>query len=405
MIHEYLSFAFNTFRQRRMRTLLTMIGIFIGIAAVVTLISLGQGLEKKVKEQFEKLGTDKLFISPKTAFAPPGSSNVGVLLKKDDWEFIKDLKGIEDSTAFLVAPAKVEFNNEVRFYNAFGLPSEGIRLWRELAGDFDIETGRYLRKGDKFKVVLGSHFLHKKLFSRPVTLGDAITVQGKDFNVVGIWEYIGTRDDDTSITMPLETARELFSIPERVDGIIIRTAKGVDPGSLAETLKKKLRKHKDQEEGQETFSVRTFDEVLRSFTQVLDIVQVVLVALAGISLLVGGIGIMNTMYTSVLERTREIGVMKAIGAKNSDILRLYVIESGCLGIVGGVVGIIIGMGISKGIELFVRKILLFEFITIYFPWYMMLGVIFFSFIVGAASGVLPAINAAKQKPVDALRYE
>ncbi len=406
MLKDYAVLAFNTFRQRKVRTLLTMIGIFIGITAIVTLISLGQGLEQKIEEEFQKLGTDKILIMPKTAFAPPGSSTTGVILTQDDWDFIKKLKEVEESTVYIMSAGKIEFNEQTRFFNVVGSPvDEGRKLWKEMYGDFDIEAGRDLKKGDEYKVTVGNYHVTKNFYGKNINLGNSVSINGYDFKVVGYWEYIGSPEDDKIMVIPIDTAREVFGIPDRIDAIIVRTKQGNEPGKVAEEIKRKLRSHRNQEEGKEDFSIQTFEEVLRSFNKVIGIVQVVLIGVAAISLIVGGIGIMNTMFTAVLERTREIGIMKAIGARNSDIIKLYLIESGFLGMAGGIVGILLGWGASKGTEIVVKKVLLFEFIETYFPWYYSLAVLGFAFVVGIASGVLPAVRAAKQKPVDALRYE
>jgi len=134
-------------------------------------------------------------------------------------------------------------------------------------------------------------------------------------------------------------------------------------------------------------------------------VQAVLVGIAAISLLVGGIGIMNTMYTSVLERTKEIGTMKAVGAKNSDILFIFLFESGLLGLVGGAIGIGIGIGLGEGAEYIASVGLGTNLLQAVFPWYLILGALLFSFLIGTLSGIFPAMQAAKLKPADALRYE
>ncbi len=151
--------------------------------------------------------------------------------------------------------------------------------------------------------------------------------------------------------------------------------------------------------------VQTFEQVMKSFQTIFGMVQAVVIGIVAISLLVGGIGITNTMYTSVLERTRDIGIMKAVGARNSDILKLFMIESGMLGLVGGAVGIMIGVGLSKAVEITISKLYNFVYLKASFPWYLILGALAFSFLVGSISGVMPARQAAKMKPVDALRYE
>jgi putative ABC transport system permease protein len=204
--------------------------------------------------------------------------------------------------------------------------------------------------------------------------------------------------------IPYDTAVSLFELDE-IDILIVQTIEGIDVNTVAESIKKELRDYRNVDEGEEDFRVQTFEQVMKSFQTIFGIVQAVVIGIAAISLLVGGIGITNTMYTSVLERTRDIGIMKAIGARNSDIMKLFLIESGLLGLVGGAVGIIIGIGMSKTVEIAVTKLYNFVYLKAHFPWYLILGALAFSFIVGSISGVMPARQAAKMKPVDALRYE
>ena len=154
-----------------------------------------------------------------------------------------------------------------------------------------------------------------------------------------------------------------------------------------------------------TFSVSTSEQLLETFGDILSVVQAVLVGIATISLLVGGIGIMNTMYTAVIERTKEIGTMKAVGARNSDILFIFLFESGLLGLVGGAIGIGIGIGLGKTAEYIASVSLGTDLLKAVFPWYLILGALTFSFLVGCISGVAPAYQASRLKPADALRYE
>ena len=153
------------------------------------------------------------------------------------------------------------------------------------------------------------------------------------------------------------------------------------------------------------FTILTPEELLNSFGAILTIITAFLISVAGISLIVGAIGIANTMYTSVLERTKEIGVMKAIGARNSDILLIFVIEAGLIGAVGGLIGVLIGIGFSKSVEYIAVHQLGTNLLKAALPWYLIFGCIFFSFLIGAVSGILPARQASRIKVVDAIRYE
>jgi len=178
----------------------------------------------------------------------------------------------------------------------------------------------------------------------------------------------------------------------------------VDSGKLADKIEEKLRRHRGEEEGKETFFVQTFEDAMEMFGNIMNILNGVLALIALISLVVASVNIMNTMYTAVLERTNEIGIMKAVGAKNRDIMFIFIFESGLLGMVGGIAGVILGYLIAKtggGIAAASGVAMLQPF----FPTYLTVGCILFAFSIGAIAGIMPAYRASKLKPVDALRYE
>jgi len=339
MIRDYFRYGITNLLKRRLRSWLTLLGIFIGIAAVVALISLGQGLTKYINDEFEKLGTNNIIIQPRGRFGPGSSGDV--LLTEDDRKVIEKTAGVTSAAGGPLEVVELDFNDQKRFYFGFGMPLGGDegRLMEELFVGYEVEVGRKLKKGDKFKVNLGHYFLDHELFEKNIKLGDKILVNGKEFDVIGFYEIIGNPQDDTNVYIPRDTFPEIFSEDraKEFDFIYAKAAQGVDPEIVRERIEKNLRSHRDVEEGKEDFLVQTSTELIASFLTVLTIVQIVLVGIAGISLIVGGIGIMNTMYTSVLERTKEIGIMKAIGARNKDVLLLFLIESGILGLVGGAI--------------------------------------------------------------------
>ena len=170
-------------------------------------------------------------------------------------------------------------------------------------------------------------------------------------------------------------------------------------------IEEKLRKYKGQKEGEEDFYVQTFEEIMAMFGSVINILNGILVLIALISLFVASVNITNTMYTAVLERTKEIGIMKSVGAKNSDILTLFLIESGLLGLVGGLIGVGVGAGIGKSVEYIALTQLGTPFLQASISLELVLGALLFSFVVGSFSGVLPAIQASRMRPVEALRHE
>jgi len=401
---DYFSLAFNNLKRRKLRSWLTMIGIFIGIAAVVALISLGQGLQGYLTETFEMMGSNKLIVTPGRGmgFGMGGADK----LTSKDLDAIKKTKGVDIVTEMIYGSSLIKFKGEAKPTFVIGLPTdETANIFKEMQG-FEPEQGRDLKEGDKDKVVIG--FLVAKdegFFDNGVNLRDKLIIQGKDFRVVGVMEQIGNPADDSQVYIPLETAKEIFDKEDEIDMVYVQIKTGFEPDEVAENIEKKLRRVRNEKEGEETFSVQTFEQLLETFSNIFAVVQGVLVGIAAISLLVGGIGIMNTMYTSVLERTKEIGTMKAIGAKNSDILWIFLFESGLLGLVGGAIGILIGVGLAKGTEYLATTALGTPFLQASFPLYLIVGALAFSFLIGTASGILPAMQAAKLKPADALRYE
>ena len=401
MLADYTRLALTGIKQKGIRSLLTMMGIFIGIAMVVSLISLGEGLQNAMLEQFEMMGTNVIMVMPGAGIESMFGSAVPVT--EHDVDVIKKTRGVDVVGGLVTKIAKVEYKDEIKYSWVSGFPQDEGRKIIEDMQQMKIETGRDLREGDKYKAIVGYMMAHGDVFEKEVNVGDNIMINDQEFEVVGSLERIGNPDDDSSALIPLETAKELFETDEYIM-IMARAKDGFDSEVVAENIKEELREDRDLEEGDENFAVQTMEQMKDSYMIVIDLVRIFLVGLAAISLLVGGVGIMNTMYTSVIERTSEIGVMKAIGAKNSDVMSIFLIESGILGAVGGIIGCAIGLGISKSVELAVKTQGI-EYLVASTSPVIIFGAIAFAFVVGALSGALPARQAAKLKPVDALRYE
>ena len=403
-MYDYFLLAFTNLRRRKLRSWLTMIGIFIGISAVVALISLGQGLEDAINEQFESIGSDKIFIEERGLQGPPGSgTSQFTKLTTKDIDAISKVNGVKGVAGLLIKTGKVESKDEAQFTFVWGIPLEEEE--KEIVSFFEVEDGRDLKEGDRRKAVVGVRYPEAKVFTKSVGVGDRITIEGVSFDIVGRFKRVGNPFDDSAILIPEEQMRELYNLEEEVSTIYVQVEDLAEIESVKERIERELRKFRGEREGKETFQIRTSEQFLESFSNVLDIVQAVLVGIAAISLLVGGIGIMNTMYTSVVERTKEIGIMKAIGARNEDILYIFLFEAGLLGLVGGLIGVIIGFGLSKGAEYIATISLGTNLLQASVDIWLVLGALLFSFVVGIASGVLPAYQASKLKPVDALRYE
>lgn len=408
MIKDYLVLAMNSLRMRKLRTWLTMIGIFIGVAAVVSLISLGQGMEEAITEQFFQLGADKVQVVVKgPTMGPPGSGS-DITLDDSDLRVVQDVQGVSVAAGRLIEPIRVAFNDKERFiYLASLPPKEDERtLISEIANvqPNDILSGRLLKPGDFWKVMLSEEYVNTPKFDgKTLRVGDKILIEGQTVDIVGVFKKTGNPLVDLTFVMNEEPMRQLLDIPNKYGVIAAQVNINADMNLVAANIEKDLRKHRQVKEGKEDFEVNTAEDVLDTLTTILGIVTAVLVGIAGISLIVGGVGITNTMYTSVVERTREIGIMKAIGARNNDVLLVFLIESGLLGLVGGIIGVLLGVGFSKLVELIATLALGTTLIQASFPWYLIVGSLVFSFGVGSLAGTFPALQASKLPPVEALR--
>ncbi len=403
MIKDFFVLGLNNLKRRKLRSWLTMIGIFIGIAAVVALISLGQGLQDYITEEFEKLGADKIIIQPK-GIGPPGTAGPSLILTSEDLRVIENVRGVKWAVGFLVKQGKAVYKDEAGIGFAIGSNPEDLKLLNEVQS-FEVFEGRNLKEADKYKVVVGYNHIYGDIWDKPMQIGSTIEVEGYEFKVIGVLAKIGNPIDDGSLYMTKDVLKEILNIEDEESQIIVKTAEGFEPADVAETIKRRLRNSRGEKEDQETFTVQTSEQLLGTFQNIFAVVQGVLVGIAAISLLVGGIGIMNTMYTSVLERTKEIGTMKAIGAKNSHILLLFLLESGLLGLVGGLIGVGIGVGLARGAEVIAAAYIGSPLLHASMSPVILGGALAFSFVIGTLSGILPAMQASKLKPADALRFE
>ncbi|MEK6967840.1 MAG: ABC transporter permease [Nanoarchaeota archaeon] len=383
-----------------------MVGIFIGIAAVVSLISLGQGLKDAVGQQFASIGTDKIIVQAASmGFGPPGTGAVSNLTDRD-LKIVRGVSGVKSTSSRLIRSVKLEFHKKAIFIVAGSMPEDDTRHLVMDAVNTKPISGRMVEPGDTFKVTLGNGYATRKIFDRYLQVGDKVLINGYEMEVVGILEKTGhVGGGDTVAIINEKTMREILKINNLHDAIFAQVQNPLEVEKVVEDIERALRKSRDVKEGKEDFKVQSSTSLLASLDVILNIVQVVLVGIAAISLIVGGIGIMNTTYTSVIERTKEIGVMKAIGATNKDILMIFLLEAGLLGMTGGLIGIIIGMGLAKLVEIAALGAFGKSLIQASFPPYLLIGALLFSFVIGSISGLWPAMQASRLKPVDALRYE
>jgi len=400
-ITDYFGFTFETFSHRPTRSWLTILGILIGIAAVVSLISLGQGLQDAINKQFEALGTDKVIIMQGSGQFGAAAGMIGnERLDDHDISVIERAKGVEKAIGMVTTFAKISDGNEIKYGPLIAFPLDKFKL-----SDFPsvkIAEGRDPKTNDNFKAVIGYGLAHGDIFKKGVKVGDTLMIADTEFEVIATLEKMGNRADDSHIYISLDSAKAI--LPDPGYSMIYAVVKnGFSTDDVAGYLKDRMRRDRNEKVGKEDFTVTTSAQLSALVGNIIGVVQAIVIGIASISLVVGGVGIMNTMYTSVMERTREIGVMKAIGAKNSDILLIFLIESGLIGLTGGIIGVLLGVGFGSLVGMFTQQGGMSFGVS--FPPWLTLGALAFSFIVGSLSGALPALQAARMKPADALRYE
>lgn len=407
MIKDYFKLAWKNLSHRRLRSWLTMIGIFIGIAAIVLLISIGQGLENAIISQFGVAGADTISVTAAgTGAGPPGAGVVDPLTIKD-LNRVKQVSGTDAVVGRIISPGKLEYNNIVLFGYAQSIPFGQDRgnVYRIL--NLKAEKGRLLRDGDKGKVVLGAYFLEDDFISflgKKIDVGSRVLIQDKPFEVVGFLQKKGSFIIDSTVLMEEQEMRDLFGVAQdKYDFFGVKVKNTDKIHEVKEDIENALRKERKVDKGAEDFSVETSESAIKSLKDTLFAVQLFIWIIGFIAVIVGGIGIMNTMYTAVLERTKEIGIMKAIGGTRQSIFYVFFIESGLLGLVGGIIGVLIGIGLTE-IIVAIGRLVLGDLLSAYYSLYVIIGALVFSFVFGTLAGTLPALQASKLHPVRALSY-
>ncbi|MBI3027471.1 ABC transporter permease [Candidatus Woesearchaeota archaeon] len=403
MRRDEIIYSIQNLRKRKLRSWLTVLSILIGIAAIFALLSFGVGIQNYVNTLADESGRDKLFIQARGIGAPGTDDNF--FLTDEDVNFLSKLKGVDEIIGMYFSGGEIEFDNVRKYYFVSGIDPDKIDFVEETFA-VSIIKGRHIKEGDLNKAVLGYNYqLDGKIFKKGIKLGDKISINGNPYEAIGFYDEVGNPQDDANLYITKEAFEQLYPNKKNKFGFIMLSSQnGVIPSELAERIKERLRKFKNQDEGKEDFFVQTFEDALATFTTIINVINGVLVLIALISLVVAFVNIMNTMYTAIIERTKEIGVMKAVGARNSDILFIFMFESGLLGLIGGLAGVIIGYVVAS-IGGRIAAANGFALLKPEFPIMLIFGCLLFSFLVGAAAGYFPARRASRLKPVDALRYE
>lgn len=374
----------NTLRRGR-KSWITVIGVFIGIAAVVSLVSLGQGLEVAITQEFQELGSNQVMV-----MGDVSDSDISV---------VERAQGVDEAVGVYQRTDSVTFKGETQRMTVVGVDLNNFdTAFRGLP--LRMEDGRMLRGND-----IGSAMISSEIESYEETpeIRSQMELGNESFRVQGIYSS-GSPQFQNSMIIDLDRAREIWGVDNELTQIVAVVDSGFTQEEVSENIEEQLRRDRNVEEGDENFEVTTPEDVLEALTSILSVVQGIVVGLASIALLVGGVGIMNTMYMSINERTQEIGVLKAIGASKRQIRLLFLMEAGLIGLIGGIIGVLIGVGIS---EIVVHIASEFSPVPIGrgYDIPLIAGALAFSTFLGVISGYLPSRRASNLDPADALRYE
>ena len=391
---EILSTASKALLLNKVRSFLTMLGVIIGVFAVISLVSLVGGVQEYVVSSFEDLGSNLIFVvngkiemgQRQTA----GSALVSTNLKEKHVDMIKSTA--EDYVDYITPQSQtyqtIKYKTEEYFLLLLGVNYEANDIFNS-----NIEKGRYFNRVEQENssrvVVLGNN-LGKKFFGEENPIGKKIKISGKSYEVVGLLAKKSPNYDE-SVILPYTTVMDEFSATG-ITSIVVKVKDNVDLEQAQQQVKLALLKDLKEDK----FTVMTQEDILESIQNILNMLTIALASISGISLLVGGIGIMNIMLVSVAERTKEIGLRKALGATSSDIKNQFMAEAILISSLGGVLGLLLGWVTTIAIRPLIKAVI---------PVWAIPLALGFSLAVGIVFGTYPAVNASKKDPIEALRYE
>lgn len=400
-LREIIRLSIEGLFANKFRTTLTMLGMVIGVGAVVLLVSVGTGAQKYVLKEFEGLGTNLIIVQPgktdkKSSHGPP----IGVAQRKMTLEDVVALEkrsfNLEAITGLVMGTTTVKFQESTNNVNVFGTNENFIKIL-----NLAVEEGEFFtREEDDFgrRVIVLGHQIASDLFGETTPLGKQVRLHQSEFRVVGIMKETGDKlgiNFDEFVFIPTKAALRIFN-DDKLFGI---RAKAKSKANIQDAVDEITTILKERRDGEEDFTVVTQDSMMQSLGSILSMLTYVLACIAFISMIVGGIGIMNIMLVSVAERTSEIGIRRAVGARRIDILKQFLAEAMMLSITAGLIGVIGSAGITYIIHW------IFPSFDLRAPFWILPPAFLLSVVVGVVFGVWPARKASHIETLEALRYE
>ncbi|MDP3027653.1 MAG: ABC transporter permease [Nanoarchaeota archaeon] len=420
-ITKSFKLSLNILLHSKLRSWLTIMGIVIGIAAVVSILSISEGAQQQLESRLGSFGADIITITPGFSRAQgPGGFGRGEFdregsstatnsknLTSKDILILKNLPNIEYIMGQISGRGDLTYMTKTATLSITGVDTS---VWKDITTE-QISSGRFLTNGDSYSVVLGGSIV-SFTFENGIPLNSKVTIEGKSFKVVGILE------EGRSVYMPIDIARTVLedASGNKFDSISVKIEDtAVANETITAITQKLMLSHGIIDANKKDFTVSSPTSMQETIQQTMDTMTLFLGAIAAISLIVGAVGIANTMFTSVLEKTKEIGIMKAIGAQDKDIMTIFLLNSGLIGLIGGIGGVILGFFASTAISSLGgiqtatggagRGFLGGFGSSTYVSPQLIIGALIFSVLIGMIAGAIPAYRASKLEPVDALRYE
>lgn len=395
-----LPFVLRNLRRRKLRNWLTIAGIIVGVFAIVSLISLSEGLKESIDREFSNLGANRISITSK--YVSFGGTRSFDGLNDDDIKNIKKVGDVSFVTGSLSGYLETKYSNKVVMVI---FTSYDVLYFEDMfqQSNLSLLQGNFFSSEKSKEVIVGYNYTDSKkskdqLYGKTLDLGKKIQINGSDYTVVGVLKKTGDDRKDNAMYLSNDNLKEITG-GQTYDTIYAIVKDGKDVEGTAEKIETRLERSRSNND----ITITTPISANEKRQETLGVVSIVIIGIACISLLVGGIGILNSMYTSVYERKKEIGVLMAIGAKRKDVLTIFLLESGIIGLIGGTIGLIFGFSVA----LLVRFVANYFGVTMAVSTNPLIAVIAmgFSFGIGVLSGMLPAINASRQEPVESLREE
>lgn len=386
---------------QKLRTLLTILGMVIGVGAVVLLVSLGEGAKRYVLKEFEGLGTNLIVVQPgksdkKTHMGPPVGAAQRKMTVLDVSAIEREARNIEAVSGLVLGTVSARYDESLSNITIFGTNEQFPEILSIAIG----QGGYFTREENDYRrrvIVIGRN-IARELFGDENPLGKRIKLNESEFRIVGVLAPMGDKlglSFDELAFIPTTAALKLFN-EDKLFGIRAKASSRVSMDDAVEEIREILRTRRD---GEEDFTILTQLSMMESLNTILSMLTYVLVAIAAISLVVGGIGIMNITWVSVVERTQEIGIRRAVGATRRDILQQFLAEALGLSVLGGVLGVGGALCLTHILHAF------FPLFDMRSPWWILLPAFAMSLLVGIVFGVGPAWRASKIETLDALRYE